>query len=130
MGADKSVLVNDPTAEGSDALATARILTAAMKGIPYDLIISGQRGVDDDNYQVGAAVAEYLGIPQISLVVKEEISDGKIRCACSIEGGTVSVEAALPALSDYTTDAYTNVLADIIKSREPEVIILGGFFSG
>lgn len=106
MGADKGVLVNDPPAEGSDALATARILTAAMKSIPYDLIISGQRGVDDDNYQVGAAVAEYLGIPQISLVVKEEISDGKIRCDCSIEGGTVSVEAALPAL--FTTQRGLN----------------------
>jgi len=98
MGADKGVLVNDPAAEGSDSLATAKILAAALKEIPYDLIIAGQRAVDGDNYQVGAAVAEILGIPQITIVVKEEISDGKITCHQTTEGGTVIVEAALPAL--------------------------------
>jgi len=54
--------------------------------------------VDGDNYQVGAAVAEFLEIPQISIVVKEEISDGKITCHQITEGGTVIVETPLPAL--------------------------------
>ena len=31
MGADKGVHINDPAAEGSDALATAKILAAAVK---------------------------------------------------------------------------------------------------
>lgn len=30
-----------------------------------------------------------------------------------------------PALADYTTDAYTNVLAEIIQSAEPAVIVMG-----
>jgi len=106
MGADKGVLVNDPAAEGSDALGTARILAAALKDIPYELIIAGQRGVDEDNYQVGASVAEMLGIPQVSLVVKAELADGKIRCTRAIEGGTVVVEAGLPAL--FTTQRGLN----------------------
>ncbi len=106
MGADKGVLINDPIAEDSDALTTAKILAAALKEIPYDLIIAGQRAVDGDNYQVGSAVAEYLDIPQISLVIKEEISDGKIKCHRVIEGGTVVVEASLPAL--FTTQRGLN----------------------
>ncbi len=106
MGADQGVLINDPAAEGSDGLAVAKILAAALKDIPYDLIIAGQRGVDDDGYQVGAAVAEYMGIPQASLVIKEEISDGKIKCDCSIEGGTVVTEAPLPVL--FTTQRGLN----------------------
>jgi electron transfer flavoprotein beta subunit len=106
MGADKGLLVNDPAAEGGDALATARILAAALKSLPFDLIIAGQRAVDEDNYQVGAAVAEFLGIPHISLVTKAEVLDGRIRCQAAVEGGAVAVEAPLPAL--FTTQRGLN----------------------
>jgi electron transfer flavoprotein beta subunit len=106
MGADKGLLVNDPAAEGGDALATARILAAAVKSLPFDLIIAGQRAVDEDNYQVGAAVAEFLGIPHISLVSKVEVLEGRIRCQRSVDGGAVTVEAPLPAL--FTTQRGLN----------------------
>ena len=106
MGADKGVLVSDPAAEGSDSLGTAKILTAALKEIPYDLILVGQRAVDEDNYQVGSAVAEMLSIPQVSIVTKVELSDGKILCTRAIEGGSVVVEASLPAL--FTTQRGLN----------------------
>jgi electron transfer flavoprotein alpha subunit len=35
-----------------------------------------------------------------------------------------------PALADYTTDAYTNVLADFIQSSDPAVIIFGASAQG
>jgi electron transfer flavoprotein alpha subunit len=35
-----------------------------------------------------------------------------------------------PALADYTTDAYTNVLADFIQSSDPAVIITGASAQG
>jgi len=106
MGADEGILINDQEAKGCDALGIARILAAVLKDIPYDLIIAGQRAVDDDNYQVGAAVAEFLGIPGISMVIKEEIADGKIKCHRSIDGGTAVLEAPLPAL--FTTQRGLN----------------------
>ena len=106
MGADEGVLINDPAAAGCDGLGTARVLAAALKQMPYDLIIAGQRAVDDDNFLVGTAVAEYLDIPNISLVNKQEIADGKIRCQRTIEGGVVVLEAALPAL--FTTQRGLN----------------------
>jgi len=34
------------------------------------------------------------------------------------------------ALADYTTDAYTNILADLIRSADPAVIILGASAQG
>lgn len=98
MGADKGVHINDPAAEGSDGLATAKLLSAALKGMPYDLVIAGMRAVDEDKYQVASAVAEYAGLPQITQVVKEEIADGKITCESVIEGGTLVTESALPVL--------------------------------
>lgn len=106
MGADTGLLINDEAAIGRDALGTAKILAAALKGMSYDLIIAGQRAVDGDNYQVGTAVAEYLGIPNISLVIKAEITDGAIQCHRTIEGGTVVLEASLPAL--FTTQRGLN----------------------
>lgn len=124
MGADKGVHINDPAAEGSDALATAKILAAAVKENPFDLIIAGHRAVDEDNYQVAAGVAELLGIPQISMVVKAELLDGKIKCVRTIEGGTVSVEASLPAL--FTTQRGLNEpryasLPGIMKAKKKPV---------
>ena len=106
MGADEGILINDPAAAGCDGLGTARILAAALKEMPYDVIIAGQRAVDDDNFLVGTAVAEYLGIPNISLVNKQEIADGKIKCQRTIEGGVVVLEAGLPAL--FTTQRGLN----------------------
>ncbi len=98
MGADRGVLINDPAVKGSDALGTAKALAGALKSVDYDLIIAGMRAVDEDNYQVGAAVAEYLNIPHISQVIKEEIAEGKIICHQVIEGGLAVVEASLPVL--------------------------------
>lgn len=106
MGADEGLLISDPALEGIDGLGTAQILAAAVKQIPYDLIIAGMRAVDDDNFQVGTAVAELLGIPNVSMVIKEEIADGKIKCQRTIEGGFEVIEASLPAL--FTTQRGLN----------------------
>jgi electron transfer flavoprotein beta subunit len=100
MGADKGILISDPALEGSDAIGTAKALAAVIKGLKYDLIFTGQRGVDDDMGLVGASLAEFLGIPHISIVVKEEISsDGKtIKVNRPVEGQTLVIESSLPAL--------------------------------
>jgi len=100
MGADKGILISDDAFEGSDSLATAKALAAAIKDLEYDLIFTGQRGVDDDMGVVGAALAEFLGIPQISLAVKVEVAeDGKsIKVNRPVEGQVLVIEASLPAL--------------------------------
>jgi electron transfer flavoprotein alpha subunit len=35
-----------------------------------------------------------------------------------------------PALADYTTDIYTNVLADIVKDKDPKMVLLGASMLG
>ena len=98
MGADKGVLISDPALEGCDPLSTATVLAAAAKEIPFDLIIAGQRAVDDDAYMVGSVVAEALGIPSITMVIKEEVVENRIQCHQTIDGGIAVVEVPLPAL--------------------------------
>ena len=100
MGADKGILVSDDALEGSDALATAKAIAAAIKDLEADIIFTGQRGVDDDQGLVGAAVAELLDIPQLSLIVKVETAeDGKtVKVERPIEGEALVIESSLPAL--------------------------------
>lgn len=97
MGADTAVRI-DPEDRLLDGLGTAKVLAGELKKGAFDLIVAGHRAVDDDNFQVGPAVAELMNIPHISMVIDQEVSDGKIRCTRTVDGGTLVLEAALPAL--------------------------------
>lgn len=96
MGADKSILVDDPAVEGSDPAGIAKTLAAAIKGIPHDIIICGFRTTDDESSQVGLMLAEQLGIPHLPPAVKCEISGDAVKIETPVEGGMVTLEAALP----------------------------------
>lgn len=100
MGADKGILINDDALNGSDSLATAKALAAAIKGLSYDLIFTGQRGVDDDLGATGTALAELLGIPHVAVVEKLEVAaDGKsVKAEVAVEGQTMVIEAGAPVL--------------------------------
>jgi electron transfer flavoprotein beta subunit len=97
MGADTAVRI-DPEDKALDGLAAAKVLAGELEKGAFDLIIAGHRAVDDDNFQVGPAVAEFMGIPHISMVIRQEMTDGKIRCTRTIDGGTMVLETELPAL--------------------------------
>jgi electron transfer flavoprotein beta subunit len=100
MGADKGILISDDALVGGDSLGTAKALAAAIKDLEYDLIFTGQRGVDDDMGVVGAALAELLGIPQVSLATKVAVAeDGKsVTANRPVEGQVLVIESSLPAL--------------------------------
>jgi electron transfer flavoprotein beta subunit len=101
MGADKGVHLNDAAFEGADSYATAKALAAAIKKLPFQILLTGKQAVDLDNSQVFAALAEMLGIPHVSVVTKLEIAaDGKSAVAeREIEGGAKEViQVSLPAL--------------------------------
>ena len=100
MGADKGILVTDEALEGSDSLCTAKALAAAVKDLNYDIIFTGQRGIDDDQGLVGQSVAEFLGIPHISLAIKVEIAEDQssVKVHRPVEGQTLVIESPLPVL--------------------------------
>lgn len=100
MGADKGVLVCDEALDGSDSLATAKALSAVIKDLDYDLIFTGQRGVDEDMGVVGPSVAEILGIPQLTLITKIEMADdgNTVKAHRPVEGQVLVIESGLPVL--------------------------------
>jgi electron transfer flavoprotein beta subunit len=124
MGADKGILVNMPDGTVYDGLTTSKILSAVLKETPFDIIIAGQRAVDDDNFQVGPATAEFLNIPHISMVIKQDITDGKIKCHRTVDGGTAILESPLPVL--FTTQRGINEpryasLPGIMKAKKKPI---------
>jgi len=102
MGADTAIHINDEYEDDAfgavDAYTTAKIIARVLEETPHDLIITGNRGVDDDNYQVPAFVAKMRNIPMISMVTSQKIKGNEILCEQAIDGGTAVVKAALPVL--------------------------------
>ncbi|ETW95454.1 MAG: hypothetical protein ETSY1_30555, partial [Candidatus Entotheonella factor] len=98
-GADHGILISDPAFAGSDTLATARALAAAVdKEGPFDLILVGKNSVDADTGQVGPELAELLGYPFASAVRTLDLDDDVIRIGCEHDDAWVEAEITLPAI--------------------------------
>ncbi|MBU2519513.1 MAG: electron transfer flavoprotein subunit beta/FixA family protein [Proteobacteria bacterium] len=98
MGADKAVHIKDDDLYGADPIAVAKMLAKAIEPLNPDIIFFGQRAVDDDSGVVSSAVAELLGLPQLSVVTKVELADGKAKAVRPVEGQTLVLEASLPVV--------------------------------
>jgi electron transfer flavoprotein beta subunit len=99
MGADSAVHLKDPLFDAADPLGVARALAAAIKAqSPFDLVFTGQQGVGGDHSQIPGMLAELLDLPQVTMVVKLEVGEGKATAEREIEGAREQWETSLPAL--------------------------------
>ena len=100
MGADSAVHVKDPLLDKADPAGHGprprRRHHARWR--PFDLILAGQQGVGGDNGQVPGLLAEILDLPQVTVVVKIELQEGKAVVEREIEGGRETWETSLPAV--------------------------------
>lgn len=100
-GADHGVLVTDMAFAGSDTLATARALAAALQHEgPFDLVMLGRNSVDADTGQVGPQIAQLLDLPFITGIRKLHLGgNGKmLHAGCEQDDEWVECKAALPAV--------------------------------
>lgn len=71
MGADSGFILSDRRFGGADVLATSYTLAQGVRRIgDFDLIICGKQTTDGDTAQVGAELAEFLGIPHVTNVCR------------------------------------------------------------
>ena len=70
MGADRGIHVQVSDVNATDSLGIARVLAEAIRPLGCHLVIAGQASDDFEVGQVGAQVAELLGMPVISNVVE------------------------------------------------------------
>jgi electron transfer flavoprotein alpha subunit len=98
-GADDGVLVTDPAFAGSDTLATARALAAAVRSLgDVDAVVCGRNSVDADTAQVPAELAELLDLPLLAAVRELGLEGRRLRVRCETDDGSVFREADLPAV--------------------------------
>lgn len=104
MGADEAVRLSDPAFEGADAWMTARILHAAVRARPFDLVLAGSVSSDSGSGVVGGMLAEMLGVPQVALATAVTVTGGTARVRHEVEGGMERVvDVDLPALVTVQT---------------------------
>ncbi|MHB1876343.1 MAG: FAD-binding protein [Streptosporangiaceae bacterium] len=98
-GADDALLLTDPVFAGSDTLATARALAAALRREgPFDLILTGLNSVDSDTGQVGPELAELLDLPFASGVREMRVDGERLELGCERDDGWAEISMELPAL--------------------------------
>ena len=80
MGVDAGVLLSDRRFGGADVLATSYTISQGIRSAgDFDLIICGKQTTDGDTAQVGAELAEFLGIPHVASVCAiHGVEDGSL----------------------------------------------------
>ncbi|MCU0411532.1 MAG: electron transfer flavoprotein subunit beta/FixA family protein [Bacteroidetes bacterium] len=96
MGVDKAVLLKDDSPR--DSFAVARALADYIKEQSPDAVFFGKQSVDSDDAAVGGMVAEMLGLPSASVVVRLEVTGTNAVAEREIEGGREKVQLTLPAV--------------------------------
>jgi electron transfer flavoprotein beta subunit len=138
MGADRAVLIK--TEGFFDSFFAAKNIANYAKQFNPDIIFFGRQSVDFDSLMVPAMVAEFLGLPAITIVSRLTIDGTKVVAERDVVGGKEIVETTLPcvisAQKGLNEPRYPK-LPDILKAKnkpieeitpeqlEPKVEILG-----
>ena len=134
MGADSGVVVSDDDLAGSDVVATARVLAAAVGRIggagpgdggtgDVDLVVTGMASLDAMTSMLPGALAAALHVPALTLASSLEAGAGEATVTRTT--GTLSevLSAPLPALVSVTDQAneprYPNFAAMRAARRKP-----------
>ena len=116
MGCTEAVQVCDPALEGSDNVAVAQVLAAAIQKIgDVDLVTFGKQAIDSDTGILPGQVGRVLGWPVLTLVSSiSELDEGSLKVERSMEEGLQVVEGKLPAIislgKDYGEPRYPSFM--------------------
>ena len=98
MGVTSGVHILDDAVAGSDTLGTAKILAAAIKKQPFDLVICATESSDSYSGIVPGQIAHLLGVPPMTFAKEILIDEDRIAIKRQSENGYDLVESSLPAL--------------------------------
>ena len=85
MGADRAIHVKDEGLAGSDSLAIAKILASVAKEESPDLVLMGLMSDDGNFSAVPPMLAELVGVPSATSVLKTDISNGTLTVERELE---------------------------------------------
>jgi electron transfer flavoprotein beta subunit len=124
MGVTSAVHILDDAVAGSDTLATAKILAAAIKKQPFDLVICATESSDSYSGIVPGQIAHFLRVPPMTFA-KEIVIDGDlIAIKRQSESGYDLVESTLPvvvAVSSGINEPRYPQLKGIMAAKKKEI---------
>lgn len=124
-GADRAIHIEQDGLEAWDSLSLARLLAEAARGESPDLVLTGLQSDDAGRGETGVMMAEFLGIPHATIIMRIEVEAGSAKVKRELEGGWFQdIELKLPALltvqSGISRLRYATLMG-IKKARSKEV---------
>ena len=123
MGAKEGTVLSDRRFAGADVLATAYTVSQGIKKAgDFDIIICGKQTTDGDTAQVGAEVAEFLGLPNVANVLSiNDVCEDEIFITASQDNKIVDMRVKLPCLISVDGDINTPRLPSYkVKKSVPD----------
>ncbi len=93
MGADRAVHIWDDALAETDSLGIAKTLAGYAREESFDLVLMGLMAEDDNYALVGPMLAELLGLPFATAVMKVEQRNGELVVERELEGGALEVRS-------------------------------------
>lgn len=124
MGADHGIHIELP--ESADNFLSAKALAGALQKEPkVDIVFTGKEAIDDGAAQVSQLMAEFLGLPAVTIALGAEYSAQGVQVKREIEGGAFEmVQAPMPVLiaaqKGMNEPRYAS-LPNIMKAKKKEV---------
>ncbi|RNL79951.1 electron transfer flavoprotein beta subunit/FixA family protein [Nocardioides marmorisolisilvae] len=122
MGADSGVHVVDDAIAGSDALATSKVLAAAINKIgSVDVIVCGMASTDGGMSVVPAMLAERLDLPQVTFASVVESQGDQFRIKRDGDTATEIIGATAPlvlSVTDQTGEARYPSFKGIMAAKK------------
>lgn len=127
MGADKAIRV-DPGDRPMDGLVKSRILAEVVRGLEYDLVLTGVQSDDLNDGMVGVLLAEQLDAPHAAVVTGIEPQEGGAAVRVELEGGMdelskVSLPAVLSIQTGINEPRYVSIMG-IRKAAKKELNVV------
>lgn len=124
MGCHAGVHINDDDVHGSDALATSKILAAAITKLAPDLVLCGMSSTDGSMGVVPAMISERLGWPAATFGVDLTVSGGTVSIRRDGDAASQTIEADLPAIvsvTDQSGEARYPSMKGIMAAKKKKV---------
>lgn len=112
VGAKEAFFVKDDKYADLDSMGAAQVLADAIhkiesdKGTKFDLILCGKESTDEITGQVGAMLAEKLGLGFVSSVVVIDLKDQEVEVHQETEEGYNLVSMKCPAVMTVSKPNY------------------------
>ncbi len=118
-GADKLMKVTGNWGTFVPSHVAAKLLANVIKGMQYDLILTGVQAADDRDGQVAVLLAHYLNLPHVSVVTGVRIAEGKALAQKEYSGGMMAeFEVDLPAVLGIQAARETPRYAPVSRVRQ------------